>query len=416
MPPFRSPKRSSSGIAIALALLLAGCQQPAAPEPVAPPAPAGGDAVVRLSTEALARHPLTLATAVPRDLRRHCRAPARLAFDGDHTALVPSNLRGRIVELPGRLGARVAAGDPLVVLECSELGDLQAELLQQRQLAAGMAPQVALAEQAWQRGRTLQQQAEGVSRAEVERREADYRRLLAEQQRAEQAATAARQRLTLFGMSEAAIDAVLATGRLDVRHVLRAPQDGLIAERSAVLGARTGPDEPPLFVLVEPRVLWALAEVPEAFASRVQSGTAAEVHLTYRPELTAVGTVTLVAPRLDPSTRTAQVRIELRDPPAALRAGMSCEVRLELAPSAGEATARALAVPESAVQQLDGRSVVFVPVPGDATAFAPRDVEVEPAIDGFVPIRAGLRDGDPVVTEGSFLLKAIAAVSGGEEK
>ena len=416
MPPFALPKRCSSGVALGLTLLLAGCQQPAEPEPVATQAPAGGDVVVRLSTEALARHPLTLATAVPRDLRRHGRVPARLAFDGDHTALVPSNLRGRIVELPGRLGSRVAAGDPLVVLECSELGELQAELLQQRQLALGTAPLVALAEQAWQRGRTLQQQADGVSRAEVERREGEYRRLLAEQQRAEQAATAARQRLGLFGMSDAAIDAVVATGRLDVRHVLRAPQDGLIAERTAVLGARTGPDQPPLFVLVEPSVLWVLAEVPEAFASRVQTGTPAEVRLTYRPELVVKGTVTLVAPRLDPTTRTAQARIEVRDPPAGLCAGMSCEVLVELVASAGEPRPSPLTVPESAVQQLDGRSVVFVPVPGDATAFAPRDVEVEPAIDGFVPIRAGLRDGDAVVTEGSFVLKAIAAVSGGEEK
>lgn len=416
MPPFNLPKRRSAAVACALAMLLVGCQQPAESEPVATRPPADGEVVVRLSTEALAQHPLTLAAAGRRELRRHCRVPARLAFDGDHTALVHSNLSGRIVELPGRLGARVAAGDPLAVLECSELGDVQADLLQQRQLARGTAPLVALAEQAWQRGRALQQQADGVARAEVERREGEYRRLLAEQQRAEQAATAARQRLVLFGMSDAAIDAVLASGTLDARHVLRAPQDGLIAERNAVLGARTGPDQPPLFVLVEPSVLWVLAEVPEAFASQVQTGSAAEVRLTYRPELVARGTVTLVAPRLDPTTRTAQARIEVRDPPAGLRAGMSCEVLVERMESPGELQPSPLAVPESAVQQLDGRAVVFVPVPGDATAFAPRDVEVEPAIDGFVPIRAGLRDGDAVVTEGSFVLKAIAAVSGGEEK
>lgn len=415
MSSFALPQRCSAGAGLALALLFAGCQPPAESVPIAPPATAG-DMVVRLSTEALARHPLTLATATTRELRRHCRVPARLAFDGDHTALVQSNLRGRIVELPGRLGARVTAGDPLVVLECSELGDVQAELLQQRQLVVGLAPQVALAEQAWQRGRTLHQEADGVSRAEVERREAEFRRLLAEQQRAEQAATAARQRLALFGMGEAAIDAVLASGRLDVRHVLRAPQDGLIAERNAVLGARTGPDQPPLFVLVEPRVLWVLAEVPEAFASQVQLGSSAEARPTYGPDLRCTGTVTFVAPRLDPTTRTAQVRIEVPDPPVGLRAGMTCEVRLELTRAGGTVPPGFLTVPDGAVQSLDGRTVVFVPVPGDATAFVPRDVEVEPAIDAFVPIRAGLRDGDAVVTDGSFVLKAIAAVSGGAEK
>lgn len=416
MPPFPSPKRSSSGLGMAVALLLAGCRQSAAPEPVAPPAPAGGEVVVRLSTEALARHPLTLADATRRELRRHCRVPARLAFDGDHTTLVQSNLRGRIVELPGRLGAVVAVGDPLAVLECSELGDLQAELLQQRQIADGTAPLVALAEQAWQRGRALQQDADGVSRAEVDRREAEYRALLAEQQRAAQAAAAARQRLRLLGMSDAAIDTVLTSGTLDTRHVLRATQDGLIAERSAVLGGRTGPDQPPLFVLVAKDVLWVLAEVPESFASQVQSATEATVRLTYRPDLLCTGRVAFVAPSLDPRLRSAQVRVVLQAPPTGLRAGMSCEVQLELASPDGTAPQASLVVPESAVQTMDGRNVVFVPVPGDATAFAPRDVDVGPAIDGFVPIRAGLRDGDAVVSDGSFVLKAVAALAGGEEK
>ena len=80
------------------------------------------------------------------------------------------------------------------------------------------------------------------------------------------------------------------------------------------------------------------------------------------------------------------------------------------------ATLRTLTGMPDVPAPLGKSALVMVDLQNTYTRGVMRLDEVEPAIDAFVPIRAGLRDGDAVVTDGSFVLKAIAAVSGGAEK
>ena len=385
--------------------------------PDTPPPAAAVPEVFRLSTTTLARHPLAIVEAAMRPLHAHFSAPARASFDTDSLLQVTTTVRGRIVELPAKLGALVRQGDPLAVLESSDLGEAQAELLLQERTAATTAPLVTLAKLEWERGQKLLAEAQGLSPADVARREIDYQTALGTQQRAESAAAAAKNRLRLFGMEEAAIELLLRDGVVQPRLVLRAARSGQVVERTATLGAMAMPDGLPLFTLADPTVLWVLAEVPEARVADVALDSPATVRLTWTPDIACSGTVTFLAPRLDPVTRTAVARIEVRQPPAALRAGMTCEARLDVASSRVGEGGPQLAVPESAVQTLEHRTVVFVPVPGDATAFTQRTVDVGRPLDGFVPVHSGLVVGDKVVADGSFVLKAVALQSAaGEEK
>ncbi len=50
--------------------------------------------------------------------------------------------------------------------------------------------------------------------------------------------------------------------------------------------------------------------------------------------------------------------------------------------------------------------MVFVPVPGEANTFEVREVAVGPEVDGWLPVKRGLVDGEALVVEGGFLLKA----------
>lgn len=405
--------------AASLLVLVAACGHAAngAETPSAPPPAAAVPEVFRLSTTTLARHPLGIAEAAMRPLHAHFSAPARASFDTDTLLQVTTTVRGRIVELPATLGAIVRAGDPLAVLESSDLGEAQAELLLQERTAATTAPLVTLAKLEWERAQKLLAEAQGLSPADVARREVDYQQALGTQQRAESAAAAAKNRLRLFGMEEAAIEQLLRDGVVRPRLVLRAARSGQVVERTAVLGAMAMPDGLPLFTIADPTVLWVLAEVPEARVADVVLDSPATVRLTWTPDVACSGTVTFLAPRLDPVTRTAVARIVVRQPPTALRAGMTCEARLDVASSRVGEQGPQLAVPESAVQTIDQRTVVFVPVPGDATAFSQRTVDVGRAIDGFVPVRSGLVVGDQVVADGSFVLKAAAMQhAAGEEK
>jgi cobalt-zinc-cadmium efflux system membrane fusion protein len=117
------------------------------------------------------------------------------------------------------------------------------------------------------------------------------------------------------------------------------------------------------------------------------------------------GTVAFISPAVDPSTRSAQVRIEVQDGHVALRPGMFARVEIE-AGAAGATPEPVLAVPDEAVQTVEGGPAVFVPVPGEENTFAKRAITVGRAVGGMVPVLSGLKEGEAYVVAGSFLMKA----------
>jgi hypothetical protein len=99
------------------------------------------------------------------------------------------------------------------------------------------------------------------------------------------------------------------------------------------------------------------------------------------------------------------VRIEIPNPGILLRLGMFVDVSLggaARAASSGQPTAM---VPRSAVQNIGSKQVVYLAA-GQPGVFIQREVSAGPEADGRIPILTGVSDGDRIVTEGSFLLRA----------
>jgi cobalt-zinc-cadmium efflux system membrane fusion protein len=71
---------------------------------------------------------------------------------------------------------------------------------------------------------------------------------------------------------------------------------------------------------------------------------------------------------------------------------------------------QAIAVPASALQQVEGKNVVFIR--HSNTKFEKRDIEKGVTVSGMTEIVSGVKPGEPVVTQGAFHLKSILA--GGE--
>lgn len=399
-----------------LILALAACQREAATPAEAPTTTTSSPLLYEYPSESLARRPLTMATAELRPLRSYCEAPARVGYDEQATAHVAAALPGRIVALQKGVGEVVAVGDVLAELESLELGEIQNELLLHRRTEAAKAPLVALLETAWRSAERLHAESQGIALTEVHRREAEFRTVEAERNLAAAGAAAATNKLELFGMAPAAIDELQRTGVLAPRQPLRANRAGTVIARHAAVGDLVDAEHGALFTIADVGALWVVAEVPERHVDGVALGAEAEVHLLHVPQAQIRGKVTFVAPALDPTTHTAHVRVVVENPPAALRPGMFCEVRLPIDAADGIAPPPQLAVPDAAVQLLDGRVVVFVPQAGADNRFAARQVEVGAARDGYVPIHAGLAAGEVVVSDGSFLVKAQAlTAAGGEE-
>jgi cobalt-zinc-cadmium efflux system membrane fusion protein len=141
----------------------------------------------------------------------------------------------------------------------------------------------------------------------------------------------------------------------------------------------------------------------ERDALRVRTGASARVSFSALPGESFAGVVTKIASRVDPVSRTLDVRIELDNPNGVLRPGMSATASIPI----GDASSQTLTVPIAALQRLGENWCVFVPneEPGH---FQVRPVGRGRDLAGEVEILHGLEPGERVAVDGAFLLKAEA--------
>jgi RND family efflux transporter MFP subunit len=180
-----------------------------------------------------------------------------------------------------------------------------------------------------------------------------------------------------------------------------------VLERLVTTGTAVTPGTA-LFVVSDLSTLWALAEVDETMLARVAPQRAVHVRVSAYPDESFNGTVTFVGDTVNPKTRRIVVRCELPNPTGRLKPEMYATVTLDT----GQPR-RTVVVPSGALQEMNGKTVVFVEEP--AGRFRPREVTAGAEQQGQVEIRAGLRAGERVAAAGSFLLKSALLDAGAPE-
>lgn len=216
-------------------------------------------------------------------------------------------------------------------------------------------------------------------------------------------------RLRLLGFEEADLTA-LKSGRQALPVLpIRSPISGTVIESSCAAGgaAELGTS---LCAVADLGSLWVQVHVFEKDLASVASWARAEVTVAAYPGEVFPGTLVLVGSLMDEATRTVTCRVEAANPSARLKPGMFAEVKI-----IAREPVSVLAVPEAAVRTIAGRTVVFVPVEGGK--FIRRDIETGRPLDGFIEVIKGLKEGEKVVTSGSFDIKAEmlkGALEGGE--
>ncbi|MCC7349333.1 MAG: efflux RND transporter periplasmic adaptor subunit [Phycisphaerales bacterium] len=353
---------------------------------------------VRLSAEEIARHGVKTQPVKRQSNGSSFTAPARVALNADALAHVGSPLSGRVVELKAKLGDEVKKGDVVLVLESAELAEAQGELLVRFAEVKVAEMAVAPAKRAYERAKKLFEDHEGIAEAEVYRRQTEWELAEGKLAGALAAQSAAENRLRLLGMDPPAMDRLKKDQAIQWRFDVRSPIDGKVIEREVTLGEWIGADRDALMVVADVSRLWVIAEVPESRLAEVSEGSAAWVEVAGKKEV--AGKIGHVAAVLNAQLRTAAVRIELEHSDG-LRAGMF--VRARIGDGAAEGV---LAVPAGAVQVVEGGPAVFVAVDGEENTFAKRGVKLGKQLAEQVEIVQGLKEGEQVVVEGAFILKA----------
>ncbi|MFZ6185001.1 efflux RND transporter periplasmic adaptor subunit [Nannocystis pusilla] len=208
---------------------------------------------------------------------------------------------------------------------------------------------------------------------------------------------AARQRLELLGLSSAAVDRILKSGKPDRTTPVLAPASGVVVARTAVLGAYVRPEEP-LYELREDHALYLVAELPAAQAAAVRKGTKGHVRFTSRPAQGRDVTVDLVYPSVAADSRSVRVRMPLDNDDRALVAGMPAVVSFALPSETG------VAVPRDAIVDAGSQPYVFVDAGGGR--LVPRPVVLGARDAEFVRVREGVSAGERVVAGATFLVDA----------
>ncbi len=296
--------------------------------------------------------------------------PAEVMLNAYATSKVTPRITAQVVKRHVKLGDSVEAASSLVTLSSVAMAEAQGNLI--------------VASREWQRVKKLGKAAVSEKRyTEAE---------VAQQQ--------ALSRVVAYGMGKSqatemmlASNPASANGEFD----LVALQTGTVLKDDFVVGELIEPGRV-LFTISDETILWVEAKTFAAQLDNVGVGDSASVSIDKQSWVQ--GTIVQIHHRLDETTRTQGIRIQIENLEDTMHPGQFAEARISM----GQ-TEAFLSVPNSSITLIDGNATVFVLEEGHE--FSPRAVTPGRAVGERTTIVDGLLQGDEVAVEGVFFLKSM---------
>lgn len=335
--------------------------------------PADGTMVILKTRDTARLAGIETTKALPGRARAEIKTPAVIIYEPSRVAQLTARSPGVIKRLSADIGTWVRAGEVLAVIESAAVSSDQSRL-------TAAKSRVRMTETNFRREAELEQK--GISsKKEVVAAEQEFKDAVAE--------------LEALQGSLSVVGAAGSGGR----YSLKAPFAGVVTARMATVDGYIE-TQTPLFEIVDTSYMWAELALRERDLGLVKTGMSVVITMDALEGHEFSGTITSIAPFIDPQTRTAKARIRLSNPEGLLRANMFGEAHIQL----GESTSAA-EVPRDAVQR--AKSVQLVFVHRAENEYEARRVEVVPSSgnDDFVQISSGVEPGEEIVVAGSFFLK-----------
>jgi Cu(I)/Ag(I) efflux system membrane fusion protein len=364
-----------AGLAILLAIFIAGCHNEAshvaAPAPmpaVAPQLVQDGDHEYLILRQSDVPG-MTFAEVKNVGLPSILRTTGQFTFDDKRVATIVSRVQGRIEDIRASLWDTVVKGQPIAKLYSPDFMTAEAEYLQA-------------------------QSTSKITRSAAVDGSVDLAASMAQ---------AARRKLLLLGMEERDFDALTAPAPTIW---MRAPISGIVVKNQAVRGTAINPGDV-LYQLGTLDPIWITADLYEMDLARVHDGQELEATTPAFPGEVFKGIIARISPNVDPSTHTLQVRCAVPNPSLRLKPQMMASIRVVI--SSGDA----IVVPREALIFDTDKYYAFVAVGTDrverrAVAIASWSEE------GLARVVSGLQAGDRVVEAESLQVDALWHQAHGE--
>ncbi len=295
---------------------------------------------------------------------------AEVMLNAYATSKVTPRITAQIVKRHVKLGETVAVGSSLVTLSSVAMAEAQGNLI--------------VANQEWLRVKNLGKAAVSEKR-------------FTEAQVAQQQALS---RAIAYGMDKTqALEMILvgdpasANGEFD----LVSPQNGTVLQDDFVVGELIEPGRV-LFTVSDETLLWVEAKTFATQMDNIRIGDPAWVSIDQQSWIQ--GSIAQIHHRLDETTRTQGLRIQVKNLKDTMHPGQFAEARI----STGQ-TEAFLSVPSSSITLIDGKPTVFVLEKG--AEFQPKPIVPGRTVGERTTVEHGLQEGDKVAAEGVFYLKSM---------
>jgi membrane fusion protein, heavy metal efflux system len=306
------------------------------------------------------------------------QATGVISPDVSRSIPVISLASGRVVDIRARIGDRVTKGQLLMRVQSSDVAQAFSDYRQ------AMADET-LTRAQFDRAKILFDKG-AIAQKDLE---------VAQDAAAKAAVTVetARTRLRVLGA-----DAAHPGALIDIY----APASGVITEQNvtAASGVKTLDNSPNLFTISDLSEVWIMCDVYENDLQYVHVGEYADIHLSAYPKLVLKARIGNISPILDPSIRTAKVRLEVHNR-GMLRLGMFATATFH-----GLDWARHATVPATAVLHLHDRDWVYTPIGGGQ--FRRLEVVAGNMLPGSMQeIISGIEPGQQVVENALVLQNTV---------
>ena len=329
---------------------------------------------------------IAVATVVRKKIADRISATATVEPDAKAVAEIATRIPARVVRLIAEPGQSVTPGQPLALLSSVELGEAKTQYLKTRSLERIAAQNLRREEELYAKKITPMK--------DLLAARADHDTALAEYK-------AARETLSLLIAPDELKHLEWSHNSRPLSEFsLTSPIAGTLVRRNLTLGQAVDRDRP-LMTVIDLDHMWVTTNVFEHDLGKLRVGANALVRVDAYPGRLFEGHVFYIGDELDSRTRTVAARIEVPNPDHLLKSGMFAHADID----DNDGGTAVLAVPLSAVYDIDGAKVAFVALGQDR--FGARTLKLGVVGDKDAEVISGLSKGEQVVVRGGLALKAL---------
>ena len=221
---------------------------------------------------------------------------------------------------------------------------------------------------------------------------------------------AAKQKLGNWKIGSATINKIISANKPIQQFPITADVSGIITSKKVDLGDYVGQGMP-IYEIADLSSLWVLFDIYESDMPWVKVGNKINYTVQSLPGETFEGVVSFIDPLINPQTRVASARVDVKNSGNRLKPEMFASG--VVINSLTTSTSKDIVIPKSAVMWTGERSVVYVKsVVSNKVNFKFREVTLGTSLGDAYIIKEGLSEGEEIVVNGTFTVDAASQLAG----